>query len=219
MRARAALVFASALSLLISCSSGFAQAPAPTYEQLLARAKTGETGVDYQALRFAYAAKPEFNPYGLSGADHRNAMFKAYQAGDCATAVTEATALLDVNFVNMDGHIVSDMCNSRLGKDAERAREHAIAAGLIHSILDSGDGKTQQTAYTVISVDEEYSILRVLGLRPGRQSLIEGDGHKFDRLDAVKPDGQTQAVFFNIDRVFAAYGNTLKSKPPQKPQP
>ncbi|HXP75499.1 MAG TPA: DUF4919 domain-containing protein [Stellaceae bacterium] len=219
MRARAVVVFAAALSLLVYCGTGVAQSPAPTYEQMVAHAKTGEPGVDYQALRFAYAAKPDFNPYGLTGASHRDAMFKAYQAGDCATAVKEAVQLLDVNFVNMDGHIVSDMCYSRLGKDAERTREHAIAAGLIHSIMDSGDGKTQQTAYVVISVDEEYSILRVLGLKPGRQSLVQGDGHKFDQLDATKPDGQTQSLFFNVDRVFAAYGNILKAKPPQKQQP
>lgn len=219
MRAKVGAVFASALSLLISCGSSGAQAPAPTYEQLQARAKTGEPGVDYQALRFAFAAKPDFNPYGLAGAAQRDAMFKAYQAGDCATAVTQASALLDVNFVNIDGHIISDMCLSRLGKDAERAREHAIAAGLIRSILDAGDGKTQQTAYTVISIDEEYSILRVLGLKPGRQSLIKGDGHQFDQLDTTKPDGQPQTLFFNVDRVFAAYGNIVKTKPPQKQQP
>jgi Domain of unknown function (DUF4919) len=219
MRAKAALVFASVLSFLINSSTAVAQAPGPTYEQMLARAKAGEPGVDYQALRFAYAAKPDFNPYGLTGASHRDAMFKAYQAGDCATAVKEASQLLDVNFVNIDGHINSDMCYSRLGNEAKRAREHAIAAGLIHSIVDSGDGKTQQTAYVVISVDEEYSLLRVLGLKPGRQSLIQGDGHNFDQLDATKPDGQTQSLFFNVDRVFAAYGNILKAKPPQKQQP
>ena len=218
MRAKAAVVFASTLSLLISAGPGATQSPAPTYEQLLARAKTGEPGVDYQALRFAYAAKPDFDPYGLAGAGHRDAMFKAYQVGDCATAVKEAAQLLDANFVNMDAHIISDMCYGRLGNQTERAREHAIAAGLIRSIMGSGDGKTQQTAFVVISVDEEYSLLRLLGLKPGRQSLVEGDGHKFDQLDTTKPDGKTQSVFFNVDRLFAAYGNTLKPKPPaQKP--
>ncbi|HKF72868.1 MAG TPA: DUF4919 domain-containing protein [Stellaceae bacterium] len=186
---------------------------------MLARAKNGEPGVDYQALRFAYAAKPDFNSYGLTRVSHRDAMFKAYQAGDCATAVKEASGLIEVNFVNIDAHIVSDICYSRLGNDAERTRHRAIAAGLIHSITDSGDGRTQQTAYVVISVDEKYRVLRLLGLKPGRQSLVGGDGYKFDQLDATKADGQTQSMFFNVDRVFAAYGNILKPKPPQNQQP
>src|SRR5436853_6293896 len=136
------LVFAVALLVLVEfCSTGIAQSPTPTYEQMLSRAKSGDPGVDYQALRFAYATRPDFNPYGVAGASHRDAMFKAFQAGDCATAVKEAADLLDANFVNVDGHIVSDICYSRLGNDAERARHHAIAAGLIHSITDSGDGK------------------------------------------------------------------------------
>ena len=218
MPARAPVVFASVLSFLIDCGTTFAQSPAPSYEQMLAHARAGDSGVDYQALRFAYAAKPDFNPYGLTGASHRDGMFKAYQAGDCVTAAKEASQVLDVNFVNLDAHIISDMCYGRLGKEADRAREHAIATGLIRSIMDSGDGKTQQTAFVVISVDEEYSLLRVLRLKPGRQSLVEGDAHKIDQLDTTRPDGQTQSVFFNVDRVFAAYGN-LKGKPPPKPQP
>ena len=218
MPAKAAVVFASMIWLLIHCGTCVAQSPAPTYEEMLAHAMAGESGVDYQALRFAYAAKSDFNPYGLTGASHRDAMFKAYQAGDCATAVKEASQLLDVNFVNIDGHIISDMCYGRLGNEAEHAREHAIATGLIRSIMESGDGKTEQTAFVVISVDEEYSLLRVLRLKPGRQSLVQSDGHKLDQLDASRPDGQTQTLFFNVDRVFAAYGN-LKGKPPQKQQP
>ena len=185
----------------------------------MTRAKAGDPDIDYRALRFAFAAKPDFNPYGKAGAEHRAAMMKAYSAGDCATAVKEAVEFFEASFGSIDGHIVSDICNGRLRNDAERARHHAIAAGLIHSITDFGDGKSQETAYVVISVDEEYSLLGVLGLNLGRQSLIKAEGHMFDQLDVTTTDGQPRSLLFNIDRVFAAYGNMFKQKQPQPPKP
>jgi hypothetical protein len=215
---RRALVPLAAL-LLLRLGTSVAQPQSATYEQLLTRAKAGDPGVDYQALRYSYAATPGFNPYGGAATAHTGAMMKAFKAGDCPNVVKEAAEVLDVNYTNIDAHMLSDLCYSRMGDDAQRAQHHATAAALLRSIASSGDGKSEGTAYVVIAVEEEYSLLSALGTKPKRQALIQGDGHMFDRIDVTTSDGQTQAVFFNIDRVFAAYNQLLQQKRQQSPQP
>lgn len=74
----------------------------------------------------------------------------------------------------------------------------------IEKLLASADGRTQQSAYKVRSVAEEYEILGALGLEPGSQSLIMGDGGKafnmIEATDAAK--GETREVWFNISSFF-----------------
>lgn len=48
------------------------------------------------------------------------------------------------------------------------------------SILQSGDGRSFETAYQVISIAEEYAILETLNLRPGAQTLCSHGEQHFD---------------------------------------
>ena len=95
-------------------------------------------------------------------------------------------------------------------------REREAARGLIDSILKSGDGKSEESAFVVIQVAEEYSMLRVLGLRPSIQALIHAQGHSYDRFQTKSNDtGQEVVVFFNVDRPLALLGRELR---PEKPR-
>ena len=73
----------------------------------------------------------------------------------------------------------------------------------IAAILRKGDGKAESTAYKVKSVDEEYEILRVFGLKPAMQSLVTGKNKKpYDVLDATDPrTGETFSLWFDISAV------------------
>ncbi len=89
--------------------------------------------------------------------------------------------------------------------------ERRIARGLIDSILQSGDGKSEGTAFVVIEVAEEYSLMRALGLRPSNQALIHAQGHSYDRFDTQSNGtGQEVVVFFNIDRPLAVLDRELR---------
>lgn len=89
-----------------------------------------------------------------------------------------------------------------------RARSMSCTAT---NVLNSGDGKSQATAYTVISTEEEYIILRVFGLRPGKQSLLSENGHYYDRLDATDPQTKKEfTIYFNIDRPYGALEKLFK---------
>jgi hypothetical protein len=73
----------------------------------------------------------------------------------------------------------------------------------LRSILVTGDGKSAATAYVVIAVEEEYSLMRALGDRPKNQALIHQDDHAFDRMEVTDDKDLPQVLFFNVDRPTA----------------
>ena len=145
----------------------------------------------------------------------RDELFDAYRRADCAAVVAKADSILAVNFVHAEAHLLAGLCHGKLGNEEAMRREREAGLGLIDSILKSGDGKSERTAFVVVQIAEEYNVLRLLGLRPSNQALIHAQGHSYDRFDAKSNDtGQQVVVFFNIDRPLAALDRELR---PDKP--
>jgi hypothetical protein len=216
-RSKAGLVAAALVLLSVSASS--AQAPqqheAASYDELVARAKAGDANVDYLALRNAYAESPGYDPYGSKLREPEREMLDAYGRGDCAVVIAKAESILAVNFVHAEAHLAAGLCHGKLGNEEAMRRERTIVRGLIDSILTSGDGKSEQTAFVVVQIAEEYTILKVLGLRRVTQALIHAQGHSYDRFETKSNDtGQEGGVFFNIDRLLAVLDRELR---PHKP--
>lgn len=188
--------------------------PEARYEAMLAVAKAGKP-VDWRAMRYAYADRPGFNVLGDGLDPVRKQMFSALQAMDYAGAITAAQEVIDKDFVDADAHLVTFLSYVKLGQGQKGFRDRDIGLGLIVS-MQTGDGKTPATALTVINVAEEYAYLRALSLHPNGQSLIHDGGHSYDVLNVTDQSGQTQSVYFLIDRVVADEAKALQPKPAPK---
>ncbi|HUL54155.1 MAG TPA: DUF4919 domain-containing protein [Opitutaceae bacterium] len=156
-------------------------------------------------LRFSYAASKDYDPYNPAVADAEKKCSDLMKRKAFAAAIEEAERGLRGDRYNIDLLIVKAAALRELGKadpskarQAEEVRQQWMA--LMDSILVSGDGKDFATAYRVISVDEEYSVLRILQIDRVTQSLVEHDGSQFDILSAqdTKSGGEVQ-IYFNID--------------------
>jgi hypothetical protein len=192
--------------------SGNARAAEPSYDGYVAQVKAGKLDIDYTAFRLAYAASPKYAPYGavrtLMGQ-----MKKAYTAGDCPAAMRHAKEVFEFNFVQIDAHMVTAVCQEKAGNEEEARRANAMFIGLVKSVLESGDGKSLETAFVVIAIDEEYSVMGALSLLPVRQALVHHRGSAFDRYEAKKRDsGQQVTLYFNVDRPQAQLARTLQDK-------
>ena len=111
-------------------------------------------------------------------------------------------------FVDMDAHFAEFIAYREL-QDKPKADFHqAVFAALLRSITGNGDGKSTKTAYAVISVHEEYVVLRTMGLQPSKQSVVNENGHSYDRLETQSREtGATVVVYFNVDIPFKHYLN------------
>jgi hypothetical protein len=177
------------------------------YQLLLSRAKASAPDADWAALRSAYAARPGFRV--LAQAPAKRAMFEAVEKKDCAAALPAARAVIDEAFVDPDAHLVAAYCEDQAGDKASAQIDRDIGAGLLKSI-ETGDGLSPAHPFKPITVDEEYAVMRGLGLKVTAQALVHQDGHAYDALSALDASGKSATYYFLIDQLLAAEAAELK---------
>jgi hypothetical protein len=176
------------------------------YATLLASLKAGKTDIDYTRLRLSYMDSPEYKA-AKDTSKSEDAMFEELDKKNYPAALKDAETVLESNYVNIDAHYVALVANREMGAMDKAEFHRTVFRGLINSIRNSGDGKSMETAWVVITVHEEYVVLRVLGFRPSQQSLVNQNGHAYDvmKVKSVE-DGTEQTFYFNVDIPFKHYG-------------
>ncbi len=150
--------------------------------------------------RLAHAASPEYNPYDTKNRDFQKSVNDLLDQGKFPEAIAEAQKGLAVARYDIDLLVLLAAAYRESGDiaNADKTREQWKA--LVDSILSSGTGRDFATAFQVISVAEEYAVMRVLGLQPDNQSLVEHEGSEFDVMTAKNPrTGTVLELHFNVD--------------------
>jgi hypothetical protein len=183
-----------------------AQEKPSEYATLLAALKAGNTDIDYGRLRLSWMDSPEYK-HVRDTTKEEDAMGAAMKEKNYAEALKNAEVVLAKNYVDIDTQFLAYMANKALGAADEAEFHKKVFRGLVASILDSGDGKSTEKAWVVIKTHEEYVVLRLLGYRPGDQSLMQKDGHSYDVMKVKNADDGTDATFyFNVDIPMKHYG-------------
>jgi hypothetical protein len=182
-----------------------------SYDTLLEKVKKQDPAVNFKDLRFAYTETKQYSPYG-GDREARKAMFAAFNAEENEKAFSLSEKILAANYLDINAHFIAYAANRRLGRSDKSDYHKYVFENLLKSITDSGDGKTTDTAFFVISTDEEYALFSFMGLRAAGQALIEDKGHHYDQMTAIDPKtNQSSTYFFNIDKPFNWLGNSLKN--------
>ncbi len=173
------------------------------FAAMAADAQNGKA-VDYTQLRATYPFTTSWDPYGNKTDALMEQAVAAQKGGDCLTTMEKLDLIIKTDFTIDGAHALRADC---LGKD-NGAAEDAIANGLIHSLMDSGDGASEKTAYVVVTMREERDVLANRHIQTKtRQTNIRGsDGHYYDRVDGVSlKDGvaENRTLFFDVS-AFAA---------------
>ena len=175
------------------------------YEALLEKAKKGEGAVDFGALRLAFFETPDYHPH--AGMMVYRPLWGTVGQGNWPEAARQAEAVLEKNYVDINAHMVAYIAYREQGDDEKAKLHRRWADGLIESVKAGGDGKTPATAWHVISISEEYAVLRSMNLRPAGQALIKADGHSYDEMKVIDPQTKAEVkYYFNVDKPFIAYG-------------
>ena len=74
---------------------------------------------------------------------------------------------------------------------------------IVQTIIGSGDGKTPESSYTVLSISDEYAFLNALGLKYKSQALIQSNGKSYDHITLEKDEELgIESLYFNIELFF-----------------
>jgi hypothetical protein len=179
--------------------------PQPTYESLLERAQRGDAGLDFTALRMASADRlAKTAKTNAADPELRRKMFAALHKDQWAAVIETGNQVLAQNYLDIDAHMFVAYAYEKSHEPEKAAPHRTVGNGLMKSILASGNGRAFETAFVVISVEEEYAVLRHYRLSSSKQELITAGGHSYDVLTAQTGDTHEEAtVYFNIDKVVA----------------
>jgi hypothetical protein len=148
--------------------------------------------VDFLALRTEFGDRSDFTAICESGRPVRE-WHKASEASDWQTLLASTAKWLDGCPVDIDAHYLSAVANERASQHVEAGAHATWFRGLVDSVLGSGSGNSSESPYVVISLDEEYAVLRALGLQPKRQTLLNGG---IDAISTTDASGNESTVYF-----------------------
>ncbi|UCF66354.1 MAG: DUF4919 domain-containing protein [Acidobacteriota bacterium] len=157
---------------------------------------------DFTSLRMLWTDQPNYDPYihlDPTYVRRMRVMEQALMDGDFKRAAKTCSRHYDRYFVDLGWNFFCLHSYSGLD-DQERFGFHEfVFSGLLQSIKASGDGRSAETAFKVISLTEEYGALNALRMTARRQSLITIDGIPYDKMEVVEEaSGQTDVIYFNI---------------------
>jgi hypothetical protein len=179
------------------------------FREIVERIKKSDATVDFRAARMLYSELESYSPMGGG----KGGYTKLIADGENKKALELARETLKTNYLDIDAHWAAFAAANNLN-DKELAAHHLyVIKGILDSIIKSGDGRSEATAFVVISVSEEYAMLRAFKLRPKGQAALKQDGHDFDVItcfDPARPETSEAKMYFNTDIIWRGYGTMFK---------
>jgi hypothetical protein len=167
---------------------------------------TGHDVAFFSKLRFDYAERKDFSP-DWTIQDERKAIEIAYHDGDTKKTIKLGRMWLEKVPVDSEVYLMLAMCLKEEGDLKGYCQFLSPFYGLLQSITATGDGKTADTAFKVISVAEEYALLREIGAKVKSQSLAG----QCDKMQ-VERNGKEYTFYFDIRIPLRADLKALEAK-------
>ncbi len=181
------------------------------YTSLLEAARADPDNVDFTELRIAYASSPAYDPYRTPCVSYTT-ICELIEGNEMEAVIEQVERILDEHYLDIQAHTLATIAYEALGDQTRVEYHKRFAAGLLHSILQSGDGTSFETAFKVVDLSEEYALLLALNAEVLRQELRQHEGHFFDVLEVrFSGIGQDAIIYFNIDLISTHW----KEKPPE----
>lgn len=149
--------------------------------------------------RQAYAASADYNPYDTESRELLASARQHLAKKKYAKAIAEATKGLKKAPYNVDLLIVLEVAWRDSGDTPKADEASERWKSIVDSILETGDGKSFDTAFHVIDIQDEYAVIRIMQLTPAGQSLRSNGKAMFDVMQVKSPQtGDTFDLYFNI---------------------
>jgi hypothetical protein len=169
-----------------------------TYNELTAKAVAGDRSVDFTALRTAYPFTEQWDAFGRTTHPLMEQANAAAKGKDCSTALQKLDEVLKVDYTVIDAHRVRSNC---LKGEAAHI-ESRIADALMDSLKRGGNGKSEETAYPVMTLHEEHDILteKHIVLKTREVEVRGSNGHFYDVVHGISlwDRVRVQDVYFDV---------------------
>lgn len=179
--------------------------------KLAQTARQNPVDTDFAALRQAYMASDIYRPTSHFSAN--KLMGNTNGLADFAEVVDFCEKILDSNPMDLEVWMLLAFASEKTEQTEVAKRAHTFVRGMLGALFATGDGQSVETAYQVVAVAEEYTVLSVQGLKNRGQELMQIDNHYFDVLTCQPRDGDADKVvkiYFDITTPFLYLQNMLE---------
>ena len=175
------------------------------YPELLRRFEAADTTLTVEHMYYFYygtATRPDYNPYKTSNYDalHKAIEKETPEKEDWEKAAQAIDDQLKTDPTNIRFHLYKQIVYENLyGSESEKTLEaYNQVIMLLSAVRATGDGRSKETAFHVISVVDEYGIMDVFGLSLKMQSLVEDKGQSYDVMELEENKYGLESMYFNI---------------------
>jgi len=183
---------------------GLRQQNQSEYRQLLEEAHQLSFTLDFDRLREAYVESSEYNPYGGVKLKGLPEAYRSVESADFDACLHNVDKVLKYNYMSLEAHMIGVLCSGQAGEFEREDQHRYMVEGLMTSIENSGDGKSQESAFLTISTSELRGFVRLKGLQVLDQSLVYDKQGIYDKMQVRDPEsGEEYPLFFNVSQQFA----------------
>ncbi len=153
------------------------------FRTLVAAAEQDPENADFRVLRQAYVASDAYDPTGHFPLAKLQGRTNACHSLEEVEVVCKK--ILKDNSMDLEARMMLEFVYDQLKQFDLAAHHHTFVTNMLDAMTATGDGKSIESAWEVVSVAEEYTLLSVTGLRMQEQTLVESEGRYFDVLNCV----------------------------------
>lgn len=184
------------------------------YPKLLDRYQNNDTTLtdeEYMLLFYGAPSQPGYIPYGGSTySDSTGKIFdkKALTLADYDSAIYYENIGLKINPFSLRDLNILAYAYIKTGDDSLANLINFKKEKIIKTILATGDGKTQERGFYVITVSQEYDMLQILGFDFSGEQTLTATG--CDYLGVKENKYGMKGLFFDVNKILEVEKSLLK---------
>lgn len=172
------------------------------YSEYVKQLESGKTDIDYVDFRNSFLDSRQFSKKGTNYDSLKKQVYAEIKNKNYQGVINLTKAMLSIDYTSMFAHKYLQQTYKIIGDTTNRNKYHDIEFGLLYSITKSGDGKTCETGWHVVQIEEEYFILNMVGADLQKQSISNGGKNTCDKMEVKTEEGENKTYYFEANRVF-----------------
>ena len=172
------------------------------YSNYVKQLEDGKIDIDYVDFRNSFLESKQYSKKSTNYDSLKKQVYAEIKSKNYNNVVKLTKAMLSIDYTSLFAHKYLQQTYKILGDTTNRNKYHDIEFGLLYSITKSGDGKTCETGWHVIQIEEEYFILNMLGADLQKQSISNGGKNTCDKMVVKTEEGEIKTYYFEANKVF-----------------
>lgn len=162
------------------------------FKELAAATEANPVGADFAALRDAYL---NYEHRAVKHITRQKLMQITNHVTDFSEVETICRNILDTNPLDLEARMMLAVAQERADKKADAEKNHLFVEQMIDTILATGNGKSFETAWKLVSENEAWTIMRVFGMRTKSHTRHQREDGIFDVYEGIIGDREATMYF------------------------